>query len=179
MPLRSFSRYWMVSLKSSGSSVRLSSAVASCVVVQLDVELHAAHAREVVLARVEEHALEQLRGGVQRRRIAGTQLAVDFDQRVALVLTASLRRVAGDHVPTSSRSGKKTSNSVMPASISLPSTGRRSARCWPRPDFAGRHVDHVGGHVGAFEIVGRDFDLLDLRLLDFLEERRGDLACPA
>ena len=55
-------------------------------VVQLDVELHAAHAREVVLARVEEHALEQLRGGVERGRIAGTQLAVDFEQRVVLAL---------------------------------------------------------------------------------------------
>ena len=56
------------------------------VVVQLDVELHAADAREVVLARVEEHALEQLGGGVERRRIAGTQLAVDFDQRFVLRL---------------------------------------------------------------------------------------------
>ena len=53
-------------------------------VVQLDVELHAAHAREIVLARVEEHALEQLGGGVERRRIAGTQLAVDLDQRFVL-----------------------------------------------------------------------------------------------
>ena len=37
--------------------------------------------------------------------------------------------------------------------------------------FAGRHVDHVGGDVGAFEIVGRDFHLLDLGLLDFLVRR--------
>src|SRR6185295_753808 len=49
-------------------------------VVQLDVELHTAHAREIVLARVEEHALEKLGGGVERRRIAGTQLAVNLDQ---------------------------------------------------------------------------------------------------
>ncbi len=33
-------------------------------IVNLDRELHAAHAREIVLARVEEHALEQLRGGI-------------------------------------------------------------------------------------------------------------------
>ena len=55
-------------------------------VVQLDVELHAAHARKVVLARVEEHALEELGGGVERRRIAGTQLAVNLEQRVVLAL---------------------------------------------------------------------------------------------
>jgi ABC-type transport system involved in cytochrome c biogenesis ATPase subunit len=48
----------------------------------LIVELHAADAREIVLARIEEHAFEQLSGGVERGRIAGAQLAVDFDQRV-------------------------------------------------------------------------------------------------
>ena len=49
---------------------------------QLDVELHAADAREIVLARVEEHSLEELGGGVEGGRIAGTQLAVDLDQRL-------------------------------------------------------------------------------------------------
>src|SRR5207253_5710590 len=48
---------------------------------QLDVELQTAHARKVILARVEKHAVEQGRGGVQGWRVAGTQLAVDFDQR--------------------------------------------------------------------------------------------------
>ena len=51
------------------------------VLEQLDVELQAADAREVILARIEEHAVEQRRGGVERRRVAGTQLAVDLDQR--------------------------------------------------------------------------------------------------
>ena len=54
------------------------------VVVQLDVELHAADAREIILARIEEHAMEQLSGRIQRRRIAGTQFAVDLEQRVVL-----------------------------------------------------------------------------------------------
>src|SRR5215470_5348192 len=48
---------------------------------QLDVELQAAHARKVILARVKEHTLEKRGSGVERRRIAETQLAVDFDQR--------------------------------------------------------------------------------------------------
>ena len=61
-------------------------AVAIGLVVQLDVELHAAHAREIVLARVEEHALEKLGGGIEGGRIARTQLAVDFDQRFVLRL---------------------------------------------------------------------------------------------
>ena len=48
---------------------------------QLDVELQAADFAEIVLARVEKHSVEERRGGFERRRIAGTQLAVDFDQR--------------------------------------------------------------------------------------------------
>ena len=52
------------------------------VLVQLDVELQTAYAREVVLARIEEHAFEERSGGVERRRIARTQLAVDLDQRL-------------------------------------------------------------------------------------------------
>ncbi len=67
-------------------------------VVQLDVELHAAHAREVVLARVEEHALEQLGGGIERGRIAGTQLAVDLEQRVVLALHRVFPEGDGNHV---------------------------------------------------------------------------------
>src|ERR1043165_2372876 len=47
--------------------------------VELDVELEAAHAREVVLAGVEEHAFEQRLGRLQRRRIAGAHAAVDLD----------------------------------------------------------------------------------------------------
>ncbi len=51
------------------------------VLVELDVELEAADAREVVLARIEEHAFEERSRGVERRWVAGTQLAVDLDER--------------------------------------------------------------------------------------------------
>src|SRR4029077_17872272 len=47
----------------------------------LDIELETAHTAEIVFARIEEHAAEKIRGGFQRRRIAGTQLAIDFDER--------------------------------------------------------------------------------------------------
>ena len=50
------------------------------VLKQLDVELQPAHAREVILPRIEEHALEQCRRRVQRRRITGTQFAINLDQ---------------------------------------------------------------------------------------------------
>src|SRR4029077_8854063 len=48
---------------------------------ELDVEFQAADFAEIVLARVKEHAIEERSGGFKRGRIAGTQLAVDFDQR--------------------------------------------------------------------------------------------------
>ena len=121
-------------------------------VVQLDVELHAAHAREIVLARVEEHALEELRGGVERGRIAGTQLAVDFEQRV--VLRSSPGPCAGWRemtLPASSRSGKKTSKSSecrLRCSLSISGGGQLVVGF--HQHFAGGHVDHIGGDVGAF-----------------------------
>src|SRR5262249_47316053 len=48
---------------------------------ELDIELQAADAAEIVLARIEEHAAKKIRGGFERWRIAWTQLAVDFDER--------------------------------------------------------------------------------------------------
>ena len=67
------------------------------VLVELDVELQPAHAREIVLARIEEHALEERRRRVQRRRVARPQLAVDLDQRLfRLVHRVALQRVGND-----------------------------------------------------------------------------------
>ena len=43
-------------------------------------------------------------------------------------------------------------------------------------NFAGIHVDHVRSDVRAFEVVRRNFHLLDLGLLNFLEDAVGDLA---
>ena len=51
------------------------------ILIELDVELQAADAREVVLARIEEHAFEERGRGVERRWVARTQLAVDLDER--------------------------------------------------------------------------------------------------
>ena len=51
--------------------------------VELDVELEAADAREVVALGVEEHAVEERPGALQRRRVARAHAAVDLDQRLA------------------------------------------------------------------------------------------------
>ena len=62
--------------------------------LELDVELEAADAREVVLLRVEEHALEEVLGRLVGRRIARAQAPVDLEDRLVLGLV----RVLADRV---------------------------------------------------------------------------------
>ena len=114
--------------------------------------------REIVLARVEGHALEQLGGGIHGGRIAGTELAVGFVAR-ALVLAASLRMVAAITEPTSC-AFRKNSIPVMPASISYQAMAWLAAA---RHDYFGGHIDYVGDDRRTFEIVVGDFHLFDLR----------------
>src|SRR5882672_6691875 len=63
----------------------------------LDVELQAADAAEIILARVEEHAAEEIGGRFERRGIAGAQLAIDFDQRFLGRADGILVERAGEH----------------------------------------------------------------------------------
>ena len=129
---------------------------------ELDVEFQAADAAEIVFARIEEHAIEKRSGCFERRRIAGTQLAVDFDQRFArrpdgilIESAARARRLS------SSRSGKKTSTL---------GDARFGERC---PDFGGQRlvgfeqnfaglaIDEIRDGVRAFEIRASDRNLRD------------------
>ncbi len=68
------------------------------ILVQLDVELEATDAREVVLARIEEHAFEECSCGVEGRWVAGTQLAVDLDQRLFGLAHGVAAKGVGDDV---------------------------------------------------------------------------------
>ena len=119
---------------------------------ELDVEFQAAHAAEIVLARVEEHAVEQRRGRFERRRIAGTQLAVDFDQRFARGTDGVLIERAGKHHADVVAIGEEDVHA---------GDARFGKR---RPDFGGQRlvgfeqhfaglaVHQIGDGVGAFEI---------------------------
>ena len=129
-------------------------------VVQLDVELHAAHAREVVLARVEEHALEELGGGIERGRIAGTQLAVDLEQRVVLALHRVLPQGDGNHVAGVVALGEEHLEGRDAVVHQLFDVGQFVVGF--HQHFAGGHVDDVGGDIGALQIGAVDFHLLDL-----------------
>src|SRR5207249_4105435 len=64
---------------------------------QLDVELQPAHARKVVFARIEKHAVKQRRRSIQCRRITWPQLAVDLDQRfLRRIYRVTLQGLADD-----------------------------------------------------------------------------------
>src|SRR5579864_2100257 len=148
-------------------------------VEQLDVELHPAYAREIVFARVEEHALEQLRGGVERRRIARPQLAVNFDQRFILRFDGVLADGGRNHRAHVVALGKEYFEAFDTGFDQLGDDGGGQLLVGVDDHLAGRHVHHIRRNVGAFQIVGRDFHLLDARLLDFLHQRRRDfLALP-
>ncbi len=146
------------------------------VVVDLDVELHAAHAREIVFARVEEHALEQLRGRVQRGRVARTQLAVDLQQRVVLRLHRVLLERRRDHGSRVVPLREEQLEAFDLALQQLADARGGQLLVGFEQHLAGAHVHDVGRYVGPFQIVGRDLDLLDLGLLNFLEQAGGDLA---
>ncbi len=65
--------------------------------VELDVELEAADPREVVALGVEEHAVEERAGALERRRVARAHAAVDLDQRFLGVGGGVLDQGVRDH----------------------------------------------------------------------------------
>ena len=145
-------------------------------VEQLDVELQAAHAREVVLPRIEEHAVEERGRGVERRRIARTQLAVNLDQR----FLRRLHRIAAQR-GTDDRAhivalGEEHVHFADVRFHHLRQLVGRELGVGFEQHFAGIGVDDVGGNECAFQIAEVDFDLGDLVLLDLLHHRRRYLA---
>ena len=156
-------------MKSSRSSVRLSSGVASALSCSLMLNFMRPTREKSYLRGSKNMPWNSWRGGVERRRIAGTQLAVDFDQRFVLRLDGILADGRRDHGADFVALREEDFEASMPASISLPIAVVGQLAVGVDQHFAGGHVDHVGGDVGAFEIVRRDFHLLDLRLLDFLD----------
>src|SRR5208282_5215406 len=139
-----------------------------------DVELQAADAAEIVLARVEKHAAEEVGGRFQRRRIAGAQLAIDFDERFLGradgVLVQGARQHQADFIAFreeyvhfgDARFGK-----------GLPKIGGQRLVGFEQ-HLARLAIDDVGDAVSAFEIGKGRANLGNARLDQFLEESFGD-----
>src|SRR5882762_8561332 len=140
----------------------------------LDVELQAADAAEIVLARIEEHAAEEIGGRFERRGIAGAQLAIDFDQRFLGRADGILVERAGEHqadVVTLREEDVDFGDAAL--GKRLPEIGGQRL-VGLEQDFAGLAIDDVGDAVSALEVGKSRANLGDLGLDQFLEEGFGD-----
>ncbi len=143
---------------------------------QLDVELQPSHAREVILARIEEHALEQRRSCVQRRRIARPQFAINFDQSFRWTDNGIAAQGLADyraHVVALREEHAQLDHARFQ---NLCDFVGRDFRVGLEQHLTARGVDDVAGRPRAFQIGRVHFDFSDLRLLNFLQGRSGDLA---
>ena len=143
---------------------------------QLDVELQAAHAREVVLSRIEEHSVEERCRRIQRRRIARTQLAVDLDQRFLRRLDRVATQRGADHRAHIVALREEDVHFGNAGFQQLRQLVGRQLRVSFQQHFAGIGVDHIGGYEGAFQVGVVDLDLGNLVLQDFLHHRVRHLA---
>ncbi len=109
------------------------------------------------------------------RRIARTQLAVDFEQCVVLLLDGVLAERHGENVAYVVELGEEDFQALDAGFHDLGHDGRRQLVVRFDEDLTGLHIDDVGGDIRAFEIVRFDLYRVDLGLLDFLEDAVGDL----
>src|SRR5262249_35112711 len=121
-----------------------------------------------------EHAAEEIGGRFKRRGIAGTQFAVDFDQRFLgradSVLIESARKDRADFVALRE---KDVNFGDAALCTSLPEvSGQRLVGL--EQNFAGGSVDDIGNAEGAFEVSKGRANLADLGLDEFLKERFGN-----
>ena len=129
---------------------------------ELGVQLQAADAREVVLLRVEEHVLEQRSAAVERRRIAGTQAAVDLDQRLFVRVDRILLQRLADDRPDLVALREEDLDAVDVLLLRHRDDARLERLVGLEDHFAGGRIDDVGGGEGAFELGVRDLDRFDV-----------------
>src|SRR5258708_7960402 len=120
--------------------------------------------------------MEQRRGRIQRRRIAGTQLAVDLDQRFLRSLhRIALQRLADDRAYIVAL-GEEDAHFDHAGIEDLGNLVSGDFRVGFEQHFAGGGVDHVGSGPCAFKVGDVHFDFADLRLLNLLQNLGIDLA---
>ncbi len=146
------------------------------VFVELDVELQPAHAREVVLAGVKEHALEERRRGVERRRVAGTQLAVDFDQRFLGFSDGIALQGVGDDVAYIVALGEEDLEGSGAAGQHLVQAVGGQLDVGFDDHFAGGGIHNIGRGQRAIQFGNLDLDFVDGGGANRLERVGRDLA---
>src|ERR1035441_6445633 len=109
-----------------------------------------------VLARVEEHAFEERRGGVERGRIARTQLAVDLNQRFLGLAHGIATESVGDNVANVVALGKEDLDGSDAGLENLMQLVGGELLIGLVEQLAGGEVDDVGCGHGAVEQIGRE-----------------------
>ena len=144
--------------------------------VHAAVELHAAHRRQVVALAVEEQVVEQVLGGVLRRRLARAHHPVDLDQR----LEARRRRVDPERV-RNVRAAVEVVDVQRPdfrhvgVHETLHQRGRqRVVRIGKH--FAGRRIGDFVSEDLALEVFDRHVQAAHARFLELAHVARGDPA---
>ena len=149
-----------------------------CLAVQLDVELHAADSREVVLAAVEEHALEEIPSCFPRRRVAWAELAVNLEQRFVLRLDRVLAQCFRENV--AALVGFREDDAEFPDSRARDSQegflGHQRIGLAMAQHFAALRVEDVVRVDSLEKIHRRARKPFDSSLLELLEQARIDLA---
>ena len=134
--------------------------------IQLDVELQSAHFRKIVLARVEEHAFEEGSRSFERRRIAGAQLAINFNQsflrRLDRVLAQRQAKNNADVVALREEDRQFRYSSIDDRTNDV--LGQLVVGF--NDDFACIRIDHIANCKRAFEVFRIHFEPLNLCLLD-------------
>ena len=149
--------------------------------VQLDVELHAPDARKVVLARVEEHVVEELRGGLARRRVARPQVAVDRQQGLVPGLDRILAQGFRKHRPA--LVGLREDHlEVLDPGLADPLHGLGGdggIGLAPVEHFPALLVEDVVGEDGLVQVLGGARQVGDAICPHVLQQARVDLAALA
>ncbi len=132
---------------------------------ELGVHLQAADPAQVIPVAVEEHPLEERARPLQRGGIAGTQAAVDLDQRLLRSLDGILAdRLAQDRADVGGvREKQLDAGQAPPEDVVEDLPGHLVIRL--EKNLAAPGVDDVLDGVGAFELLRIDRDPIDAGLL--------------
>jgi len=142
--LSQLEQYLIAETKSGASSVRLSRGVSRPILM---LNFKRPTRLKSYFARVKEHAAEKVRGGFQRRRIAGAQLAVDLDERFFRRTDGVLIQGAREHQADLVALGEEHIDFRNAAfGKRLPQLGSQRL-VGLQQNFASLSVDHIGDAV--------------------------------
>jgi hypothetical protein len=145
------------------------------ILVELVVQLEATDLRQVVALRVEEQVVEQGLRRLERRRIAGTQATVDLHDRVLGRLDL-LREQRVAEVRADVEAVDEEDLELVDAGLTeLLELRDRHLFVHLDEDLTGLAVDHVVRGDFADELLGVDREPIDLRFLELLDRRLGEL----